>query len=313
MRLELAVILPYLVAGVVSDPNRIEGSVSKFKAESLTDSTQWTRKIYDNCVQYHGGKFVSQGWPCVSELLKTTLAALTIVGQVDEGVRLVNNGAGFEARSNPETNLTPTSSILATEPAQSTDSRSSGAKFERGDGVENDKLLRKINNHNRKHSNAAHMVRAVQVGHSMVHPRDGVSVRTNVHNDDTTLHVHTNGSRATATFEKVSLSQMNRRDEAVAQKIEFKFGTMQGIKMQIDWSSDDQQKRYMSSSDLEFFTTAFGHGDGVNDPAFMKSDSWRFVVCTNVDNAKVLQGKLISLVSATDSSFEEDDDDMACF
>jgi hypothetical protein len=312
MRLETAIVLPCLVAGAVAEPHKIVGSVSKFEAEELTDSMQWTGKIYDNCQQYHGDKFISRGWPCVSELLKTTLAALTIVGHVDEGVRLVNNEAGFEANSNPETDFTPTPSMLITKPSQSADSESYGAKFERGDGVENDILLRGINDHNRKHSNAAHMVRAVQVEHSMVHPRHGISVRTNVHNDDTTLHVHTNGSRAIATFEKTSSSQMNRRDEVAAQEMDFKFGTMQGIKMQIDWSSDDQQKRYVSSSDLEFFTTAFGHGDGVTDPAFMKSDSWRFVVCNIVDNTKVLQGKLISLVSATDTSFEKDDDDMAC-
>jgi len=311
MRLESAFVLPCILAGAVAEPHKIVGSVSKFQAEGMTDSTQWTRKIYDSCEQYHGDKFVSKGWPCVSELLKATFTALTIVGDVDEGVRLVNNGAGFEAKSNTETDSTPTSSTLITQPAQSADSDSYGAKFERGDGSENDILLRRINNYNKKHSSAAHMVRAVQVGHSMVHPRDGISMRTNVHNDDTTLHIHTNGSRATATFEKTSPSQMSRRDDVVAQDMDFKFGTMKGIKLQIDWSSDDQRKRYVSSSDLGFFTTAFGHGDGVMDPAFMKSDSWRFAVCNIVDNTKVLQGKLISLVSATDNSFEEDSD-MTC-
>ena len=68
MRLELAVVLPYLVAGVVSEPNRIEGSVSKFKAESLTDDKQWTAEIYDNCRQYYDNTFVSKDSPCVSAL-----------------------------------------------------------------------------------------------------------------------------------------------------------------------------------------------------------------------------------------------------
>ena len=311
MRLETTIFLPCLIIGAFAEPYKIEGSVSKFRAEKLTDGTQCTAKIYDNCMQYHNDKFVSEGWPCVSELLKTTLTALTIVGHADEGVRLVNNEAGFDVGSNPETDFTPPSSTLMTEPSQPTDSNSYGTKFERGDGVEDDNLLRRINNHNRKQSNHARAVRAVQLSHSMVHPRDGILVRTNVHNDGTTLQVHTNGSRATATFEKASLSPMNRREEVAVQKMEFKFGTMQGIKMQIDWSSDDQQKRYVSSSDLEFFATAFGHGDGVTDPAFMRSDSWRFVICNIVDNTKVLQGKIVSLVTATDYSFE-DDGDMDC-
>ena len=72
MRLELAVVLPCLVAGVVVEPHRIEGSISKFKAESLTDDKQWTAEIYDNCRQYYDNTFVSKDSPCVSALLKTT-------------------------------------------------------------------------------------------------------------------------------------------------------------------------------------------------------------------------------------------------
>ena len=309
MRLELAVVLPCLVAGVVVEPHRIEGSISKFKAESLTDDKQWTAEIYDNCRQYYDNTFVSKDSPCVSALLKTTLTALTIARHVDENVRLVDEDKGFETEPKPETNSTSISSTLTAEPSQSADLDSYGTTFERGDGVENDVLLRRINSYNWRQTDDAHMVRAVQVGHSMVHPRDGISVRTNVHSDDTTLHVHTNGSHATAMFEKTTLSQMNRRDEVSAPKVQFKFGNdVEGVKVQIRWASDDEQKRYVSSSDLDFFTTAFGHGDGQNDPAFMKSNSWKFVVCNTTESVKLFQGKLISLEHASDYSYEEEDD-----
>jgi hypothetical protein len=289
MRLEVAIVLPFLVAGTVAKPYKIEGSASTFKAENLTDSKQWTGKIYDNCRQFHGNTIVSKGRPCVSELLKTTLTALTVMRHVEEPVKLVNNEIGLEDELKPEMD-------------------SHGAKSKRGDDVDREMLLGRINSHNSKQSNNAHLVRAVQIGHSMVHPRDGISVRTNVHNDDTTLHVHTNGSHATAMFEKTTLSQMHRRDEA---SLQFEFGGMKGIKAQIDWAVDEQ-KRYWSSSDLNYFTTAFGHGDGVMDPPFGGSNTWKFVACNTtdntIDNVKLFQGKFISLVDPTDYSYEKEDD-----
>lgn len=309
MRLAIATILPCLVAGVVIEPHRIEGSFSKFKAENLTESVQWTAEIYDHCRQYYDNALVSKGRPCVSELLKTIFTALTFARHADEDVKLVYDNIGFETRPKPETNSTPTSSTLAAKPSESADLDSYGAKFERGDGVVNDILLRRINSYNQRQSGDAHMVRAVKVGHSMVHPRDGISVRTNVHSDDTTLHVHTNGSHATAMFEKTALSQMNRRDEGPAPKMQFQFGNdVEGIKGQIRWAIDDERKRYVSSSDLDYFTTAFGHGDRQSNTAFMESDSWKFVVCNTTENVKLFQGKLISLENASDYSYEEEDD-----
>ena len=309
MRLAIATILPYLVAGVVIEPYRIEGSFSKFKAENLTDGVQWTAEIYDHCRQYYDNALVSKGRPCVSELLKTIFTALTFARHADENVKLVYDNIGFETRPKPETDSTSTSSTLAAKPSQSADLDSYGAKFERGDGVMNDVLLRRINSYNWRQSDDAHIVRAVQVGHSMVHPRDGVSVRTNVHSDDTTLHVHTNGSHATAMFEKTAMSQMNRRDEGPAPKMQFQFGNdVEGIKAELEWASDDEQKRYVSSNDLDFYTSAFGHGDGHDDPPFMKSNSWKFIVRNTTDSVKLFQGKLISLQHPSDYSYEEEED-----
>jgi hypothetical protein len=45
MRFEIAAILPCLVAGVIIEPHGIEGSFSKFKAENLPESEQWTAEI----------------------------------------------------------------------------------------------------------------------------------------------------------------------------------------------------------------------------------------------------------------------------
>jgi hypothetical protein len=309
MRLEIAIVLPCLVAGAVAEPYKIDGSVSNFEAEPLSDDKQWTAEIYGNCRQYYDNHFISKGPPCVSELLMATLTALTIARHVDPGVILVNEDIGLETKPKLETNSTSTTSTLAVKPSQSADLDSYGATFERGDGIQKDILLGRINSYNWRQSDDAHMVRAVQVGHSMVHPRDGISVRTNVHSDDNILHVHTNGSHATAMFEKTTLSQKKRRDEVSAPKMQFKFGNdVEGFKVQTKWASDDQQKRYVSSSDLNFFTTAFGHGDGQNDPAFMKSNSWKFIVCNTTEKVKLFQGKFISLEHASDYSYEEEKD-----
>ena len=55
-------------------------------------------------------------------------------------------------------------------------------------------------------------LRVIDAIYSHIHPDDGLAFRTNIHSDNATLFVHTNGKNATAQFDDDS--RMNSRNEA---------------------------------------------------------------------------------------------------
>ena len=118
--------------------------------------------------------------------------------------------------------------------SQSTVPESYGVKLRREDDYAHSVLLASMNYRLSQHLGGRNVIRALDVGESELHPEDGIAIRTNIQGDDAILHVHTNGSHATAEFRKDASLRMTRRDEVVPKASTYRFsGAAFGIKMQI--------------------------------------------------------------------------------
>lgn len=314
MHLQTLLVIPCLYAGAIAETYQIQGSFSKFKANSSVESTKVTESVYEGCEELgsDGKTVVSKGSVCVSNLLKLSLMALTAApGEEEEMVLLVKNNTVTDTQFTAGTSFATAAATSTTaDSSQPSASDSYGISLKREEGSTSEVFLKRMNGRLSQQSQGDHTVRAVQVGRSDLHPKDGIAVRTNVQSDDAVLHVHTNGSHATAAFTGIPSSQMDRRDEGTTQNHRYRFfGEVKGIKMQLQWA-EDKQGCDVSSSDLSIFASAFGFGDGKNQPAFKKSDSWKYAVCK--DKAKLFQGKLISEKHDTDLGYEGGDDTVDC-
>ena len=72
-------------------------------------------------------------------------------------------------------------------------------------------------------------IRAMSVVESHVHPHDGLAIRLNVHGDDSTMHLHTNGSHAMVLFDRDTGLQKRGFFDADGQY--FRFSGLNGIKV----------------------------------------------------------------------------------
>ncbi|KAM0724052.1 hypothetical protein Q7P37_000232 [Cladosporium fusiforme] len=306
MHLKTALVLPCLVAGVLGETHQIKGSLSKFKAVSSVEGKDATEKVYQSCkeLDQYGNK-VSDGSVCVSKLLELTFLAMT----AGEDVMLIKNNTVLDAHPTVEAATDSTTAAIS---SQSTAPENYGANSKRNDVEGDEMLLKRMNDRISQRSRGEHPVRVVHVGASDVHPRDGIAVRTDVRSEDAVLHVHTNGSHATAAFERSASLQLDRRDEVTTQRHKYQFSEgAKGIKMQLQWA-EDKDGCDVSPRDLGIFASAFGFGDGKAEPAFKESDSWKYVVCDTKDSAKLFHGKLISQTVDTDLGYEGGDDSMDC-
>lgn len=315
MHLQTVLVLPCLVAGALAETYQIKGSLSEFKANSSVESTNVTARVYEGCKELDkdGKTVVSDGSVCVSRLLELTLLALTAVPGEQEGIVLAKNSTILEAQPSVEMSSV-TATTVTTDPSKSSPAEAyrTSVNSKREDGDRSETLLKRMNDRLSQQAQGKHTVRAVQIGQSEIHPRDGIAVRTNLYSDDTVLHVHTNGSHATAAFMESAASQVDRRDEVSTQNHKYTFSSgVKGMKMQLQWA-DKKQGCDVSSSDLKIFASAFGFGDGKNEPALKKSDSWKYAVCENKDNTKLFHGKLISEEYDSDLGYEGGDDSMDC-
>lgn len=306
MHLQTALVLPCLLAGVLADTHQIKGSLSKFKAVSSVEGKDATDKVYQSCKELdQDGNKVSDGSVCVSKLLELTFLAMT----AGEDVMLIKNNTVLDTQPTVEA---ASDSTTTANPSQSAAPENYGASSKRNDIVESEVILKRMNDRISQRSRGDHPVRVVHVGASNVHPRDGIAVRTDVRSEDAVLHVHTNGSHATAAFERSVAPQVERRDDITTQSHKYQFAEgAKGIKMQLQWG-ENKDGCDVSPRDLSVFASAFGFGDGKTEPAFKESDSWKYVVCDGKDNAKLFQGKLISQTVDTDLRYEGDDDFMDC-
>lgn len=288
------------------------------------------KDLYDSCKELdQGGNLLSSGEVCVATLLLSTyqvLHAATQVEQpVEQPVEIIHNGTVLDGKASDgrdvsasTAEITTKASIMTapssvpptvsstTSSGQHNSPQTYGPKLKR---QTDSMFLERINDELLGLGGGRLEVRALDIGESDVHPSDGVAIRTNIHGNNAVLHVHTNGSHATAEFQKEAGSQMTRRDQDVSIAHSFQFSERSfGIKMQVNKISRVEA----SMSDMHAYWNAFGYGNGEAgmDPAFGGSDSWKFVVCNK--GWGVIAGKVIALEGPSDYVYESDNDVMDC-
>jgi hypothetical protein len=328
MYLRTLVVLPCLLAGVFATTHNLKGSFSSFKAESMKSENHAVGDLYSSCKEFdQGGDLVSIGEGCVAILLRSTYQVLSAAAQ-DEPVVIIQNGTVLDKGiSNGESLTTGTATMTTTSAAVTVPSSSSyiaasatssaqspsldtyKLKLKRQSDLTNSMLLKSINDRLPEQVGGKPGVRVLEIDESEVHPTDGIAIRTNIHGNNAVLHVHTNGSHATAVFKKEVGSRMTRRgrDASIAHSFRFSEKTF-GIKMQINKIS----RADASMSDMHAYWNAFGYGNGEADmvPAFNGSDSWKFVVCDK--DWGIIAGKVIALEGASDYSYESVDESISC-
>ena len=294
--------------------------------------------LYDGCSEFdQDDKLVSTGGSCIAALLRDTFEVL-LAAPYDEPVNVVHNDTVLDPQSSVETSSTSAvtaSSSQSTIPALATSSQSKvigtvnlprstvtstigssqstvpesyGVKLRREDDSAHSVLLHSMNDRLSHHLGGRNVIRALDVGESEFHPEDGIAIRTNVRGDDAVLHVHTNGSHATAEFRKDTTLRMMRRDEVVPKASTYRFsGGAFGLKMQITKGN----KAGLSLNDVDAYWNAFAYGNGEDVPALKRSDSWKFAVC-DVSGWMQLAGKVIALERPSDYGYEGYDEFVAC-
>jgi hypothetical protein len=328
MYIRTLIVLPCLFASALATTHNLTGSFSKFKAESMKAEDHAVEDLYNSCNELdHDGNLLSVGESCVATLLWSTYQVLHAATQV-QPVNVIHNGTVLDGKgSNDEvvsvsTAETTAEASVMTAPSSSSSSvsltTSSGqytspqtyeAKLKRQRDITDSIFLERINEELSEQGGGRLGVRALDVGESEVHPSDGIAIRTNIHGNNAVLHVHTNGSYATAEFKKENGSYVTRRDQDASIAHSFRFSEESfGVKMQVNKIS----RVNASLSDMHAYWNAFGYGSGEAhmDPAFRGSDSWRFIVCD--ESWGVIAGKVIALEGPSDYVYESIDDTIDC-
>lgn len=324
--------LPCLVAGVFASTKNVtmKGSFSNFRAESMKPESNTIENLYESCTELdQDGELVSMGRGCVATLLLNTYQVLVAATEVQQPVDVVHNDTVFDQRQSvgkhsttaatglSQSNVATIASSLrstATLTTSSSHSIVSGtydAKLKRQSDLANSMLLESMNDRLSQQLGGRHAIRALDIGESDLHPKDGIAIRTNVHGDDAVLHVHTNGSHATAEFKKDATLRMMRRDQDLAKAHNFRFSEGAfGIKMQVNKIN----RANASTSDMNAYWNAFGYGNGEIDPApaFTNSDSWKFIVCGVDGWTQLIAGKVIVLEGPSDYGYEPYEESIAC-
>jgi hypothetical protein len=321
-----------------ANPHKLKGSFSSFRAENIKPDNNTIANLYDGCSEFdQDDKLVSTGGSCIGALLRDTFQVL-LAAPYDTPVNVVHNDTVLDPQSSVETSSTvaatasssqftiPTlvissrSKVIGTVSlpqstvtsmigaSQFTVPESYGVKLRREDDHANSILLDSMNDRLSQHLGGRNVIRALDVGESELHPEDGIAIRTNIQGDDAVLHVHTNGSHATAEFRKDTTLRMTRRDEVVPKASSYRFsGGAFGIKMQITRGN----KANLSLNDVDAYWNAFAYGNGEDVPALKGSDSWKFAVC-DVSGWMQLAGKVIALERPSDYGYESYDEFIAC-
>ena len=329
MHIRILTVTSSLLGGALAATHNLTGSFSTFKAESMAPGARTVGNLYDSCKEFdQDGELVSIGRGCIETLLRNTYQVLFAATQV-QPVDVIHNGtvlkdgtdAEHKSPDTPTTSLTisavstaPSSSspvdAMTKSSSQSTSPGSYGINDKRASDSAGSKLMESMNDKLSELFGTKHGVRAVEIIESEFHPSDGIAIRTNIHGDNAVMHVHTNGSHATAEFRKETVSRMTRRDQDITMAHNFQFSEQAfGIKMQVTKIN----RINPSMSDMHAYWTAFGYGNGEVGlaPAFNGSDSWKFVVCDN-GWRQLIAGKVIALEGPSDYGYESIDESIAC-
>lgn len=303
MHLQIAPLIGILAIGALAT-YPVDGSKygldSDLVAVPLVTGVKVTNDIYDNCTEKtEGGGQVINGEECFAHALQYMIQFLSDVRDSNQFVALLSNTVSdvqlIAAGSANSTATSASSSLDSTHSA----AESMTAKSKRDDDNATEAVLEELNDQIRRRSEGGHRPRAVQIGHSDIHPTDGLAIRTNVHSGDATLHVHTNGSHATAAFKKDAFSPLDRRDDNWAPGSRFQFEGAQGLKLQI--KADEQQGYGV----LNALLLELARGEKEMAPKLKESDSWALALCRRSDNRKTLQGKLIAEDNGAGYDWEE--------
>lgn len=327
-----------LVASVFASPHTLEGSFSRFRAEDMKPGNVTVANLYNGCANFdQNDKPVSTNGSCVAALLRDTFSVL-LAASPENPVDVVHNDTVLDSQPSADTTSTigattapsgPTStpgtqasefpatgrtsssqstSVSATSLSQPSLPETYGARLRRGDDSAMSMLLGSINDRLSRQLGGGQAIRALEIGDSELHARDGIAIRTNVYGDDATLHVHTNGSHATAEFKKDGMSRVTRRDGEASKATSYRFSEGAfGVKMQVTKGNTAG----LSLSDVDSYWSAFAYGNGEDAPALKESDAWKFAVCDKSGWTQVA-GKIIALESPSDYGYESYDEFIAC-
>lgn len=252
------------------------GGFSAFVAYQTASGNDQVIQIYISCVEKKSSRVVdSVEAECVGRVIKYLFQAMGFVVVGGFTVGTVESGSG----NSQENDAAPL--------------RKRGDKLDLSS-------LEAINVHLTNVSASGHLSFATDVVMSDIPSFQGVAIRFNVHGDNTTLHVHTNGSHAIATFENGI--HLGRRDVLPTDNHYYEFTGVNGLKMQAHGINHPSNPDYYS--DLNAFAEHFARSNLQPRPIFQGSDSWDLQVCNKDKTATFFYGKLIVEMNRPGNNFE---------
>jgi hypothetical protein len=301
MHLPSALLLPILAAGVLAN-YRVDGTKygydSDLIATSLVPGGRVMNDVYTGCQQLNEkGEQISKGEECVWNGLQYMLQALKDAHNVLQMVALLNNTVSGVQSLPPATNRSTASSTSLDSSPSATGLIS--PKLKRRYSSDRQAFLDELNDQISRRSEDGLRPRAVQVSDSEIHPMDGIAIRTNVHNGDATLHLHTNGSHTTAVFKKDIFAPLGRRTVPWSRH---QFRGPQGMKFQISVAeAKDYDKFGTMLSDL-------AHGEDGMPPRLRGFDTWGLNMCQKPDSMngviELVRAKLVAEDDGAGYDFE---------
>lgn len=147
-------------------------------------------------------------------------------------------------------------------------------------------------------------LRADAIVHSNVHPRDGYAVRMNVRNDDDSfLHVHTNGTHAAMMFHpREDAPTLARRQSFLdTQDHYYTWSGLDGLKVQ--WHNINHDPN--NKDDFSTIMDRWARSDLQPSPILSNSDVWDFEACNKASTATFFYGRLIFEQSRPGFNYED--------
>ena len=298
MHLWIAVALPFFAASALA-ATAFTGSNSDLLAQPLVNGSSVTQELYDSC-KYEAGDGLSEGEECVVKVMKIMVAFMESSTNLPKGHReVVLLNKDNDGQPSPITvDAVPTSSSVGAE--------FSALKSKRN-AAEEDEFLQDMNSHLGRRSRGGREIRAVELGRSEMHPNGGLAIRTNVHDGDAALYVHTNGSHSTVGFKRGTAPSIGKRAGESQMPRSIEFAGMREFKMELELiegiSSQDLRQMF---DDLETGLVKLAGGDDGNPPMLRKADAFGIATCRKSNGKMALRGKLISLDKGAGHNFEED-------
>lgn len=274
MQTRTIALLSALCLMTAARPNTYLGTQSRFKTQVEETNNDVVNQLYDGCsVMDSESGTSSVGHICMALLFSCMLQAMATIADGSTFVGAINSTKAGAVTSGPMRKRQAASSIRTA----ISDGWTGGAL--RGGTV-----------------------RMEGTAPSHLHPYDGVAFRTNVHTDDSTLFVHTNGDNATIQFERDPTETLQRRTFLNTFGHHFRFAGAQGLKIQaLGLRNDHRGQNYVP--DLVAFAYAFAYGDGYG-AVFQQGDVWSFVLCDPVGDTTILNGKVVAELRDFGSNYE---------